>query len=1065
MSDLRDRGGEPGAIDPEGDDFVAQFDREFGAPATETTTAVIDAPPTPPELDVGGDGHGDATPPSIEPPAADHGGPSLLARIGMRIIRRPYEWFRRPWPDDRVIRLAVTVSTLVVTTFIMMRTVHFRPILGDDLIFDDVTPTGGDMGAHVWAPAFLRDHLLPNFQLSGWSMDWYGGLPVYRFYMVVPALAMVALDVFLPYGVAFKLVAIFGLVTMPLMCWAFGRLARFRYPIPELFAFAGLCFVLNESTTIYGGNVLATMAGEFSFSIAVSLMMLGLGLLARGLEDGKGRLMFWASIVLALACLSHGIVLIYTAVGAVVIVACRSGADLWRLLVSRMSRTSDAAREQGLVYTVLVTPALVGLVVLLTQALDLSVALVVVAFLPGIAAIVALGVMSGWRWLPTKLFVKRLLYGASIGGLTLLLAAFWVGPFLFNHDYMTDMKYGFKPDGGSESFWSMLFDQEPFLDVVINTLAIVGLIAAIARRQVYGVALGLIGLIAVAMVYLTRDSLPVIGLLWNPRILPWVYLMRYLMMMIGAAEVAGVLVNWIRNRPAREIPGVGARSLIAGGIGLTVLVIFGFVFQVLPGGSKIGDQYAWGPIRSVHGMPDARSDGWPAYNFRGFESKPLYPEYHDVVQAMADLGADPEHGCGRALWEIDNRDGVGNGKYGTTMALMLLPFWTDGCIASMEGLYFEASGTTPYHFLTAAAMSDRASNPVRQLRYTDNDASVGVQHIHDLGIRYVLVTTPEAVAQADTRPELTKIATSGPWHIYEYADAAIVAPLDVQPVVVNGRDGDQRECYLEIGTSWFQHQDEWAAMPAVDGPDDWQRIDVAIDESRQEPQGQGTDGCGDPQSSTSRRVNIVQPVQDIDVVELPEVEVSNVDVGEQSVEFDVSEPGVPVLVRVSYFPNWTAHGAEGPYRIGPNQMVVVPTDTHVRLAFERSNSDLFFYGLTLIGIALAILARFRDWHFPNLARRSFGGPPLPPPSWSPGPKVGSSIVVDPDDDLGNADIGDAQWAPRPMPPAGALDPPPPHDVAPLAPALPPPLQTAGPDDRGMPRHAHDASDEASAEER
>ena len=138
-------------------------------------------------------------------------------------------------------------------------------------------------------------------------------------------------------------------------------------------------------------------------------------------------------------------------------------------------------------------------------------------------------------------------------------------------------------------------------------------------------------------------------------------------------------------------------------------------------------------------------------------------------------------------------------------------------------------------------------------------------------------------------------------------------------------------------------------MPAVDGPDTWQRIDVAIDESRQEPQGQGTEGCGDPQSSTSRRVNIVQPVQDIEVVDLPEVEVSNVEMGEQSVEFDVSEPGVPVLVRVSYFPNWTAHGAEGPYRIGPNQMVVVPTDTHVRLEFERSTTDLFFYGLTILG--------------------------------------------------------------------------------------------------------------------
>ena len=100
------------------------------------------------------------------------------------------------------------------------------------------------MGAHVWGPAFLRDHLLPNFQLNGWSMDWYAGLPTYRFYMVVPALMIVALDTFLPYGVAFKLVVVAGLVALPVCCWAFGKLAGFRSPIPQLFAFAGMAFAL-----------------------------------------------------------------------------------------------------------------------------------------------------------------------------------------------------------------------------------------------------------------------------------------------------------------------------------------------------------------------------------------------------------------------------------------------------------------------------------------------------------------------------------------------------------------------------------------------------------------------------------------------------------------------------------------------------------------------------------------------------------------------------------------------------------------------------------------------------
>ena len=45
------------------------------------------------------------------------------------------------------------------------------------LLFAHTTPAGGDMGAHVWGPAYIRDHLLPHWRLTGWTPDWYAGLP------------------------------------------------------------------------------------------------------------------------------------------------------------------------------------------------------------------------------------------------------------------------------------------------------------------------------------------------------------------------------------------------------------------------------------------------------------------------------------------------------------------------------------------------------------------------------------------------------------------------------------------------------------------------------------------------------------------------------------------------------------------------------------------------------------------------------------------------------------------------------------------------------------------------
>jgi hypothetical protein len=218
---------------------------------------------------------------------------------------------------------------------------------------------------------------------------------------------------------------------------------------------------------------------------------------------------------------------------------------------------------------------------------------------------------------------------------------------------------------------------------------------------------------------------------------------------------------------------------------------------------------------------------------------------------MDELGADPQYGCGRALWENNGE----TGKYGTTMALMLLPHWTDGCIPSMEGLFFEASGTTPYHFISAAAMSQQSSNPVRQLRYDNNDAAKGVPYLQSLGVKYVMVFTEAARAQADAQPELTKVRSVGPWNIYTVAGSDIVEPLAMQPVVVNRRDGDQRERNLELGMSWFQHRDEWVAMPADDGPAAWQRIDVLPDVNRRQDD----------------RVDIVQPAQPITAVPLEPV--------------------------------------------------------------------------------------------------------------------------------------------------------------------------------------------------
>jgi hypothetical protein len=825
-------------------------------------------------------------------PTPEESAPTLadLPVIGDEELEQFYA--DRMTADARLIRKIISI--LSVAGSIIFTFVQVHP----EKIFTRNTPTGGDMGAHVWAPAFMRDHLLPHFRLQGWTMDWYAGFPAYRFYMVPPALLIDALNglLHIPYGVAFKMVVVLGLLTLPLNAWAYGRLAKLAWPIPELLAFGAVMFLFDENFTIYGGNIASTMAGEFSFSIALSLALLGLGLLHRGMREGKGLGM--SAAVLALAAVTHGIVAIFVGLGAVV--------------------------------TVLL-------------------------------------------WIDIRDH-RRLAWGGATLGTFGLLVAWWILPFHFTTQYMTNMKY--EPYEGP--IWKFFNPQSQATTLFLLLFAVIGFVASVVKRNRAGAFLGITFLLWIMLVSLARKPLPIVGdLFWNYRGLPFIYLCRYLLAMIGVGEtilfttkvvklfrdervrrveVGSLEWSWWQRRLRPERIDFQQTLVTSGAVALVGLLSIGWIaFSIdrLPlQGQNVyvnGAWYhKWGPIKGKIVNDGTDSDGWAFYNFKGYEGRDYWNEYRDLMLTSQELGT--QRGCGRAMWEhqADKYDGQNVGSYGTPMALMLLPFWTDGCVASMEGLYFESSGTTPYHFLTASAVSDNASDPVRELRYDRSDLDVGVPYMRDLGVRYYYAFTPHMVELAEQRTDLTEVATSGPWHIFEVQGWSLVVPLTTQPLVVEHRGGDQRERWLEVGTSYFQNPEDWGGLLVADGPKDWQRISVEPD-----PQVEAKDA-----ENNTKRVDVLTTETPYETRQVPSftIDPNTVTIKESSISFDVPESaiGQPVLVRVSYFPNWKVSGAKGPYRAAPNFMVVIPTSTHVKLHYGYSHLDLFSYFLTFAGIGLLV---------------------------------------------------------------------------------------------------------------
>ena len=778
--------------------------------------------------------------------------------------------------------------------------------LQPDLLLSNTTTNGGDTGAHVWWPAFLRDHILPKWRLTGWAPDWYAGFPAGVFYFPLPSLLIVLLDVFLPYNVAFKLVTALGPIMLPVAAYFFARGIGARWPGPALFAVATLPFLFYTGYTIWGGNLASTLAGEYSFTIALALGLFFLGALARALDERKG--MAVAAALLAATVMSHLIVAVFVAVGAVVI------------------------------------------------------------------------------WLqrrPLRNFVPA----AAVAAVGFLVTSIWFVPLILRLGYTTDMGWTkekpFGQDAGISCLWTSAKCQNLIPDGLqwAFLLAALGAIVGLVLRRRASITLTSMAVVfAVAFVVIPEARL------WNARLLPFYYLTVLFLAACGVAEVAILL--------ARAAPGIGWALWRAistpepepaelSAVDPSTAPVFGPPAPTPPPPAPPAhDPLPVHPaVQAVLGPPEPRPypgehrppaagrwtaacswivpalvvavalvgarqytmrtraflPAWIRWNYSGYEAKPAYAEFREVITTMNNLPP------GRALWEPSS----GIDKYGTTLALELLPHFTNGRIGSMEGLYFESAATTPYHFMMVSALAKSPSNPVRGLHYrTMADFDLGVAQMRLMGVRYYMAQSDEAKAAADARPDQLKlVAQTGSesvapqvarWKIYEVLNAPLVEPLRNEPVVIQGMS---HKHWLAPAADWFD--DEQALdRPLVDGgPQEWVR--TGEKEARFEPK---------------------KPIS-------KDVTVSNIDTGDDTVSFDVSEPGVPVLVKTSYFPNWQVSGAKGPWRASPNLMVVVPTGTHVELHYGRTGVD--WAGLLLTAFGLLALAALAGWKLDPL-------PPRPP---------------------------------------------------------------------------------------
>jgi hypothetical protein len=759
--------------------------------------------------------------------------------------------------------------------------------LHPSLLLSTSVPTGGDNGGHYAMPAFLRSGLLSHGQLTGWDPGWYDGFPLYTYYFVLADLIGAVASYVIPYALAFKWITVLGSLLLPLGAWAMGRLFGMRRAFAGALAAITLCYLFDYTYTIYGGNLFSTLAGEYAYSLGIAVALVFLGLMARGLRTGRYR--GWTALTLAACILAHIIPSLFALAGAVLLIA-------MEMLPQRV-RPRDSWHADPFDEVV-----------------------------------------------PQRLSRPQALWwGISTIAIGSLMVAFWWVPFGTEQAYATSLNYV-----NIHTYLTILFPQADWWALILAGLSAV---AAFALRSRFGILMALLaGVFALGVIFDPLASL------YNVRLLPLWFLPVYLLVGWGIATAVTGLVDlwawWQRRRRAAafEPPSTVAGDLTSGSLaplpsptsswpvaavaGPLVALVVALVVVVTP------FVLPFSAMKSLGITPGPNQvTNWSSFNYSGYQAQAAYPEYRALVQTMEHVGS--TDGCGQSMWQYD----PSLDRFGTTQALMLLPYWSSGCIGSMEGLLFESSATTPYHFLNQAELSVSPSEAMGGLDYSGLNVPAGIQHLQLLGVRYFMASSPQVEAAASADPSLRQVAKTGPWtsggttttwKIYEVLDAPLVTGLANDPAVEIGVGADQSS-WLPPSESWYDNPSRWRVFLAQSGPASWPRVAI-----------------GDP-NPPRRRV--------------PKTHVSDVIETDNDVSFHVSRIGTPVLVKVSYFPNWQASGATGPYRVTPNLMVVVPTAHTVVLHYGDTPSNRVGQALSVIGVLLLLFVIIR----PRLLNRRRSG--------------------------------------------------------------------------------------------
>jgi hypothetical protein len=877
-------------------------------------------------------------------------------------------------------------------------------------LFLDTVVTGGDTASWQGVADHMMKVLLPEGRLTGWDMGNFCGYPNFSFYFIPPFLlaALSACLLAIPLTITLKCVIALGLFLLPVTTYLGLRAMDYRFPTPAVGASASLLFLFNESYTMFGGNIVSTLTGEFCYMIAFALFAYFIGSLYKGMATGTGLIK--NGILLGLIGLTH----LFVFIPAVCLLV------YWFLAEGRFKYLFNISLIAFGLMAFWILPLMAYRdpfttpVYMIWQPfvnwryafMGIGLGLV---FIGPRLAIAALSSPSRWG-LPLVCF-------SSLGAFTLLYLAmnsFGMGPGFWDTGLdMTPLSAS--PVG--EALGSLLKSWAVAVGLCLSLLiAATGLRARKnpSRLQAFCAHTGAVALLAVLILaalglyFLAAKSLPQGNL--KMFLLEWTAFA-----LVGALVAGGFLLFYRRvtglllqispgTEPHRftmflalvlgcvvgyfsahflQIPDIRFFPPLLFSL---LLILFADTLGPLLGRGTVTGRGKWAAL-ILYGCIVAvifgttRADNWFRFNNMGYESMPGYGEFralNDYLRQVYKLQFDDPLNAPRVGYEKSDL----YGRYGGDRVFESLHFFSGR--QTLEGIHYASSfASKPVAFLQTAYSRD-IKTPVPYILSRINPAALPA-YFDLYNISQLLLVSDEAKKAIETSSLFQKEADFGPLSVYRYKDGRglYVDVPNLLPVLYGGKN------WARDFFQWYKTED---------------RLDLLM-----VPESYVT-------SRLDREVLFARISNLDDLYRLKKIPLNKAGFGISAhlepfrIRFTTNTVGVPHLIKVSYFPNWKVTGAEGVYPVSPHLMLVIPREKEVVLTYGRSLWDYVGTVITVgtsFFLLLAGLARVKRLYF---ARRIPSALSTSPSPFSPPAGGGETQIKDGPDSRSRSSPGQASFS-------------------------------------------------------